>query len=444
MSAFDKIVGYEVIKESWLNYADCLKNPEKYRKIGTKLPRGVLLVGNPGLGKTLMANCFIEECGRPSYVIRKNLAEEEFINGMRDVFQKASEQTPSVILLDDMDKFANEDDDHKNAKEYVAVQALMDEYSNCDIFVIATVNETDNLPDSLLRPGRFDCVMNVFAPNKKDANKIIHYYLDRQKLSNDIDMELVLRLANGKTCAELENIINEAGLYTGHKGKEIVDQEALVYAFLKNLYRSAGIISEKTTENDLTDMHETAIHEVGHALIAEILSPESVNLVSILKNDYSEVRGVTDRLIESRSLNRWQRECEILIKLGGQAAAEVYLGEIDMGSSMDYRIARFQIETIIENTCEHGICGKYYMDFEWGKSYKERIVRYEMERHYRLAKRIISKNREFFDALVKELELKHIVTFRDISVIKEKVKIYCGESSYNDDLAYHPAVGFVI
>ena len=124
MGAFDKVIGYEHIKSELLQVCDMLKNREVYESLGAKLPQGVLLHGDPGLGKTLMAECFIEESGLTSYTVRRAKGKDAFVKHVADVFREARENAPSVILLDDMDKFANEDEAHQNAEEYVAVEAL--------------------------------------------------------------------------------------------------------------------------------------------------------------------------------------------------------------------------------------------------------------------------------------------------------------------------------
>ena len=156
MSAFDKIIGYEPIKKELLQIVDMIRNGDVYEALGAKLPQGVLLHGAPGLGKTLMANCFIEESGLPAYVVRRNKGSNDFIAEVTETFQKAKENAPCIVFLDDIDKFANEDSGHRDAEEYVAVQAGIDEVKNSGVFVLATANIIRKLPFSLVRLGRFD------------------------------------------------------------------------------------------------------------------------------------------------------------------------------------------------------------------------------------------------------------------------------------------------
>ena len=156
MNMFDKVIGYDSIKNELLQICDIISHPEAYEKLGAKIPKGILLYGAPGLGKTLMANCFIEETGLKSYTVRKTKDGNDFLNEISDTFRKAQENAPSIILFDDLDKFSGTDDDKPTA-EFTAIQAGIDEVKDDKVFVMATVNTIDNLPDSLLRSGRFDC-----------------------------------------------------------------------------------------------------------------------------------------------------------------------------------------------------------------------------------------------------------------------------------------------
>lgn len=125
MNAFEKVIGYETVKNELMQICDMVHNKERYEALGARMPKGVLIHGEPGLGKTLLAKCFIEECNINTYTLRNNRGAEKFIDEITDTFEKAKKNTPAIVFLDDMDKFANEDDFHCDANEYVAVQAGM-------------------------------------------------------------------------------------------------------------------------------------------------------------------------------------------------------------------------------------------------------------------------------------------------------------------------------
>ena len=196
MSEFDKVIGYESIKEELLQIIDMINNREVFEKLGARFPHGVLISGNPGLGKTLLANCFVKESGLNSYTLRKTKGDNDFMNHITETFDRALENAPSVILLDDLDKFSNEDDEYGDAEEYVAVQATIDKVKDKEVIVIATVNNICKLPNSLIRSGRFDRKILVETPTLEDTLKIITYYLKDKTVSKNLNMEDINRMVS--------------------------------------------------------------------------------------------------------------------------------------------------------------------------------------------------------------------------------------------------------
>ncbi len=184
MSEFDKIIGYEDIKAELSRFASVLKEPERYSKLGVSMPSGILLYGEPGLGKTLMAKCFIAETGCKVFTLRKEKPNGDFVNQIKETFEKAKKETEgiAIVFLDDMDKFANEDNTHCDAEEYVVVQSCIDDCKGHGVFAFATVNDRYCLPNSLLRAGRFDKVIEVEVPKGKDAELIIRHFLSKKQI----------------------------------------------------------------------------------------------------------------------------------------------------------------------------------------------------------------------------------------------------------------------
>lgn len=181
MDYFEQVKGYKEIKKELEHTLDIMVNGEKYCKLGVTTPRGLLLYGVPGVGKTLMANCFIKASGRKMFICRKDKPDGDFVKYIKSTFDEAKNNAPSIVFLDDMDKFANKDRYHKNAEEYVTIQSCIDDVKNYEVFVLATANDIDNLPGSLLRVGRFDKTIYVQNPKGKDAEEIISYYMSKKK-----------------------------------------------------------------------------------------------------------------------------------------------------------------------------------------------------------------------------------------------------------------------
>jgi cell division protease FtsH len=417
MSEFDKVIGYEDIKMELKRYCDVVKNPEKYRKLGVQTPSGILMHGNPGLGKSLMAKCFIAESGRKVFTLRKNQSDGDFVNTIRETFEKAKQAAPCIVFLDDMDKFANEDREHPDAEEYVAVQAGIDECKGSEVFLLATVNDRRSLPDSLRRAGRFDKLIGFNNPTGEDAVKIIAHYLAEKQTVGDVNAEEVARLIEGKSCAELESAINEAGIYAGYDGREQIERKDIIKACMRVLFDAPELMNPK--ESVYT--RHVAVHEAGHTVLAEILEPGSVNVVSICRFSGS-AEGITKlRKSEDECYSKELMEHRVIGALGGKAAIEMVYGVADTGCNSDMHEVFDTVTRFVDNFCSLG-----FQAFEGNNSsgylleMKDRLVAAEIERYYRIAKKIIAENRAFLDAVTDALMEKQTLTCEDIAEIRSK------------------------
>ena len=185
---FKNIIGYDNTKKTLERLIDVLNNQEKYKKIGSTIPHGLLLYGPLGLGKTTFAKELLKQVNRKAYIVRKIKSDGDFMEYMSGIFKKARENQPVIILLDDIDKYA-EDDNSDNKEEFVAVQSLMDDIKNEDVFIVATENNKYVLPKSLLRSGRFDIKIEIDYPDEKDSEKIIKHYLKNKHLDKDVNIK---------------------------------------------------------------------------------------------------------------------------------------------------------------------------------------------------------------------------------------------------------------
>lgn len=424
MSEFDKVIGYDSIKLELQRLCDIIKNSEKYEKLGVKFPNGLILHGSPGVGKTLLANCFMKESGAKCFVCRKNKPDEEFIKSIKQTFDEAKKQQPAVILLDDIDKFANEDKDHKDAKEYVTVQACIDEVKSDKVFVFATANDLWKVPDSLMRAGRFDKIIEMHNPKGKDAEKILGYYLRQKKFVKEMNIEEVSRILCGRSCAELETVINDAGMYAGFENKAQIDMDDIIKACLRLLYDAPETIQDDGHIND----EETAYHEAGHVVVAEVLEPKSVTLVSIGGHEGS-INGFAAYY---RDVDYWRSydlmRIRLLTLLAGKAEIELKYGKHDTGCGGDIKRAMDLIRRMV---AEYGMvgfnkCNAGDYKFENSSVLQTRIedaMFDELEKCYMETKHILANNREFVENLVSVLLKKKMLTFNEIQKIKNKSKI---------------------
>lgn len=420
-NAFDKIIGYEEIKEELMQICDMIKNRELYEALGAKLPRGIMLYGDPGLGKTLMAKCFIAESGLESYTIRRNKGNNDFISEIGDTFKKAKENAPSVIFLDDLDKFANEDYNHCDAEEYVAVQAGIDDVDGSDVFVIATVNQGYKLPHSLKRPGRFDRKINIQSPTEADAVKIIAYYLKNKKISENVNMTDLTKMISYSSCAELETILNEAAINAGYLRKDKIGMEDLTQSVLRMQYDSPDNFTKKSRE----DLKRTALHEAGHLVASEVLCDESVGLASLRSTGRDSTGGFIHRCKELP-----RRPYNIIVSLAGKAAVELYYSDaVASGCANDINMAFNMIREAISENATQGfgmidVSTRRFSDAsESMNSRNEAVTQAELERYMIITKNLLLKNRDFLEKATAALEEKETLLFSDIQKIKSTTTV---------------------
>lgn len=419
MSAFEKVIGYESIKNELMQICDMVHNKERYEALGARMPSGVLLHGNPGIGKTLMAKCFIEECGINSYTLRSNKGTDKFVDEITEVFKKARKNSPSIIFLDDMDKFANDDEKHRDAKEYVAVQAGIDSVKECDVFVIATTNDIRKLPPSLTRSGRFDRVIYMRPPTKGDAIEIIKHYLKNKKLSNSVNFDDLCKIMSYHSCADLETIINEAAIRAGFRQKMSIEMEDLIAAVLRLQYNSPDDLMQK----EKNEIRKVALHEAGHLVVSEVIKPGCVGLASVRTKGRSNTGGfihICDDL-ERRPHN-------IMVALGGKVATELYYSEAC--ASGCYSDLEKAISLLRDGLTESGTNGVSFLEF--GDFYnlsdrtfdnREAVVHAELERYIFQTRNILLKNKEFLEKVADALAEKETLLSSDIKAIRESVTI---------------------
>ena len=395
MNAFDKVIGYKATKRELLQLCDMLRNREIYEEMGARLPHGLLLYGDPGLGKTLLARCFVEESGLHTITVRRDKGGDAFIDGITQAFASAKTKAPSIVLLDDMDKFANEDDTHCDAPEYAAVQAGIDDVKDTGVFVIATANDIRKLPSSLRRSGRFDRKIGLQAPTASDAEEIITHYLKTKRVSDSVNMEDLTRMIRYNSCAELETILNEAAVRAAFARKTGIDMEDMVSVVLKQQYDAQEDMPRVSDEV----IEKVALHEAGHLVVCEALCPGSIGFASLLPSD--------------------ENRC------GGKAAVEMrYAGQVAEGCSDD--IAR-AVNCIREAAAKEGALGFSLLNVESDSSSNmseslnarsEAAVQAELERYYGRAKALLAQNEAFLRRITEALVTKKTLLYSEIQAIR--------------------------
>lgn len=418
MKNFDKIIGYETIKNELMQICDIIKNPDVYKALGAKLPHGLLLSGDPGLGKTLMAKCFIKESGLKTYTLRRNKGKDGFVKEITKTFSEAKKNAPCIIFLDDMDKFANEDTHHRDAEEYVAVQAGIDDVKEKEVFVIATVNEEYKLPSSLTRLGRFDRQIEVQRPTEEDAIKIIEHYLSNKKLANDVSLEDLSKMITYSSCADLESILNDAAVNAAYARKDSVTMSDLVNSVLRVEYNSPDNFTKVSSD----DLRKTALHEAGHLVACEVLCPGGVGLASIRSTGRDSVGGFIHRCKE---LPDWS--ADVIICLAGKAAVEIcYPDTCAKGCEEDVRRAFNGIRNAISTQGTSGIgmidvANRKFPDTsESMNSRNEAVTQAELELFMTRTKSILVNNKDFLERATEALIEKETLLYSDIRKLREE------------------------
>lgn len=421
MSAFDKIIGYDMVKGELRQLADCLKNTEKYRRMGVSIPRGLLLEGDPGVGKTLMTMCLVEESGRKTFICRKDKSDGDFVDHIRATFDQAVQSAPSVIVLDDMDKFADTDGHNRNAEEFVTVQSCIDEIKGKDVFVIATANEPRVVPSSMLRHGRFDVKLRINTPDVKDTEQIIRHYLST-KPQVDADARIVTEILSGRTSATLETVINEAGILACFEGSDTITTEHIIKSVLRTVYR-VNVPADMSTlkKIDLSRYHfdsQVIYHEAGHAAMCEILRPGTAALTTAFCDNLCG--GFLKQIAEGRYEDPDRFETKILISLAGKAAVDVRYGTPGVGGERDFDAAYEMIRDLMSN---EAVCGFDLLDGGYATSDRyddtlQQIASHRLAEYYQQAKRLLAENRDLLDGIAGALAEKRYLISDDFKRIK--------------------------
>lgn len=355
---FTDVAGNESAKQDLAEVVDFLKEPKKYEKLGAKIPRGVLLAGEPGTGKTLMARAVAGEASVPFFSISGSEFAEMFVgvgaSRVRDLFAKAKKNAPSIIFIDEIDAVAHKRDARGGAgreDEQTLNQILveMDGFDNdSGVIVIAATNRVDMLDKALLRPGRFDRHVNVTLPERKDRLEILNVHFKNKPKTKDVDLDALAAKTAGSSGADLANIANEAAITAAREGHKEITNSDLTEAFERV---AIGPERKSKAMND----HErkvTAYHEAGHAIVGHVL-PDSdpVHKVTIIPR--GRTGGVTWFLPpEDRSYKSIYELKDILARaMGGRIAEKLVFGAdaVTTGASSDLKyVAELGREMIIE------------------------------------------------------------------------------------------------
>lgn len=436
---FQNVAGLQEEKEDLEEVVDFLKAPQKYTKVGARIPKGVLLVGPPGTGKTLLAKAVAGEAGVPFFSISGSDFVEMFVgvgaSRVRDLFENAKDHAPCIIFIDEIDAVARQrgtgvgsgHDEREQTLNQLLVE--MDGFGvNEGIIVMAATNRVDILDPAILRPGRFDRKVAVGRPDVKGREEILGVHAKDKPLGEDVDLRQVAQTTAGFTGADLENLLNEAAIVAAKENRAFITQQDIKNSFIK-----VGIGAEKKSRV-ISDKEKkiTAYHEAGHAILFHVLPDmESVYTISIIPTGIGAA-GYTMPLPENDEMfdTKGKMLQEITTLLGGRVAEEIIFGDITTGASNDIKRATSTARAMV---MKYGMSEKIGLisygddddevfigrDLAHTRSYSEDVAR-EIDREihsiidecHARAKEIILENAEVLHACA-ELLLKQEKVHRD-------------------------------
>ena len=442
---FDDVAGEEEAKESLKEIVDYLHNPKKYTDVGASMPKGILLVGPPGTGKTMLAKAVAGEAGVPFFSISGSEFVEMFVgmgaSKVRDLFKQAKEKAPCIVFIDEIDAIGKKRDGQiggNDEREQTLNQLLteMDGFEgNNGVIILAATNRPESLDPALTRPGRFDRRVPVELPDLIGREAILKVHAKKIKVADNIDFHTIARMAAGTSGAELANIINEAALRAVRSGRTVVEQSDLeesIEVVIAGYQKKNAIMtdSEKKT---------VSYHEIGHALVAALQSHSApVQKITIIPRT-SGALGYTMQVEENDKVLMTKREIEnkIATLTGGRAAEEIAFGEITTGASNDIEqatrlaramITRYGMSEEFDMVAMETVTNQYLggdtsisCSAETQKDIDKKVVEIIKAQHEK-ARKLLRDNRARLDELASYLYEKETITGAEFMEILEGKK----------------------
>jgi len=441
---FKDVAGTDEAKEELQEIIEFLKDPQKFQKLGGRIPKGVLLVGPPGTGKTLLARAIAGEANVPFFSISGSDFVEMFVgvgaSRVRDLFEQGKKNAPCIIFIDEIDavgrhRGAGLGGGHDEREQTLnALLVEMDGFeSNEGVILIAATNRPDVLDPALLRPGRFDRRVVVARPDVKGREEILQVHTRKKPLSDDVELSIIARGTPGFSGADLENLCNEAALWAARQGRKFIIMEDFEMAkdkVLMGVERKSMILSDEEKKN-------TAYHEAGHALVAAMTpGADPVHKVTIIPRGMA--LGLTMQLPEAdkHTYTREYLETMLAVLMGGRCAEEIFLGHITTGAGNDIERATDLARNMV---CEWGM--SELGPLSYGKKDEAIFLGREIAQHrdysedtaiqidkevkrivnggYDRARNLLSSNRETLERIASALLVREVIDANEVKLLME-------------------------
>ena len=440
---FSDVAGEDEAKENLTEIVDYLHDPSKYQEIGASMPKGILLVGPPGTGKTMLAKAVAGEANVPFFSMSGSEFVEMFVgmgaSKVRDLFRQAKEKAPCIVFIDEIDAIGKKRDGQlggNDEREQTLNQLLteMDGFEgNNGVIILAATNRPESLDPALTRPGRFDRRVPVELPDLKGREEILRVHARKIKVAEDVDYNKIARMASGASGAELANIVNEAALRAVRDGRRFATQSDLeesIEVVIAGYQKKNAILTDK-------EKWTVAYHEIGHALVAALQTHSApVQKITIIPRT-SGALGYTMQVEEGNHylMTKEELENKIATLTGGRAAEEVRFGVISTGASNDIEqatklargmITRYGMSEEFDMVALETVTNQYLggdaslaCSADTQKVIDDKVVALVKTQHEK-AKKILTENRSKLDVLAQYLYEKETITGEEFMTILER------------------------
>jgi ATP-dependent metalloprotease FtsH len=436
---FKDVAGLEEAKVEVMEIVDFLKSPQKYTKLGGKIPKGALLVGPPGTGKTLLAKAVAGEANVPFFSLSGSDFVEMFVgvgaSRVRDLFKQAKEKAPCIVFIDEIDAVGrarsknggfSSNDERENTLNQLLTE--MDGFgSNSGVIILAATNRADILDKALLRAGRFDRQINVELPELKERYDIFKVHMKNLKMSPEIDLNFLARQTPGFSGADIANVCNEAALIAARKNKKQIERQD----FMDAIDRIVGGLEHRSKVITPEEKNTIAHHEAGHATVSWIL-PYANPLLKVTIIPRGQSLGAAWYLPDERQLTtKEQMMDEMAAAIGGRVAEEMVTGKISTGALSDLEkltkqayamVAYYGMSDEVGNISFYDSTGQ--SEYQFQKPYSERTseliddeVKKLIDRAHMTAQKVLREHREGFEELAQLLLVKEVIYSDDLERI---------------------------
>lgn len=430
---FSDVAGEEEAKENLAEIVDYLHNPKKYTDVGASMPKGLLLVGPPGTGKTMLAKAVAGEANVPFFSISGSEFVEMFVgmgaSKVRDLFNQAKEKAPCIVFIDEIDAIGKKRDGQyggNDEREQTLNQLLteMDGFEgNNGVIILAATNRPESLDPALTRPGRFDRRVPVELPDLKGREDILKVHAKKIKVSSDVDFHTIARMASGTSGAELANIVNEAALRAVRQNRTVVTQadlEESIEVVIAGYQKKNAILSDE-------EKKVVAYHEIGHALVAALQTNSApVQKITIIPRTSGALGYTMQVEQQDKSLmTKEEIENKIATFTGGRAAEEIVFGQVTTGASNDIEqatklaramITRYGMNEEFDMVAFETVTNQYLggdtslaCSAEIQKEIDYKVIAAVKEQHEK-ARQLLKENRDILDRLAQYLYERETIT----------------------------------